>query len=106
MLDGQEMTASAKFDDWYYDYGKMKNGYGETQSAMEVSELCYEVGVAFHTIYSGESSDVLLRNVFRGIITFFNYNANIQYVQKSSYQYDEQAWYDIMYNEIDNGRPV
>ena len=106
MLDGQEMTASAKFDDWYYDYGKMKNGYGENQSAMEVSELCYEVGVAFHTIYSGESSDVLLRNVFRGIITFLNYNANIEYVQKSSYQYNEEGWYEIMYNEIDNGRPV
>ncbi len=106
MLDGQEMTATAKFDDWYYDYSKMKNGYGETQSAMEVSELMYEVGVAFHTIYSGESSDALLRNVFRGIIAFFNYNANIQYVQKSSYQYNEQGWYDMMYNEIDNGRPV
>lgn len=73
---------------------------------MEVSELMYEVGVAFHTIYSGESSDALLRNVFRGIIAFFNYNANIQYVQKSSYQYNEQGWYDMMYNEIDNGRPV
>jgi len=106
MLDGQEMTATAKFDDWYYDYSKMKNGYGESQSAMEVSELMYEVGVAFHTIYSGESSDALLRNVFRGIIAFFNYNANIQYVQKSSYQYNEQGWYDMMYNEIDNGRPV
>ena len=45
----------------------------------------YEVGVAFHTIYSGESSDCHLKNVFRGIIAFLNYNANIQYVQKSSY---------------------
>ena len=106
MLDGNEMTAFAKFYDYPYKYSQMKNGYGESASAPEVSELVYEVGVAFHTIYSGESSDALLRNVFRGIIAFFDYNANIQYVQKSSYAYNEQAWYDMMYNEIDNGRPI
>ena len=106
MLDGNEMTAYAKFDDYSYNYSKMKNGYGEYQSAPEASELVYEVGVAFHTIYSGESSDALLRNVFRGMIAFFDYNSNIQYVQKSSYDYNVQAWYDMMYNEIDNGRPV
>ncbi|MBQ9577328.1 MAG: C10 family peptidase [Muribaculaceae bacterium] len=107
MLDGKEVTVSAKFDDYSYNYSNMKNGYGETAyNAQAVSELVYEVGVAFHTIYSGESSDALLRNVFRGIITYFNYNANIQYVQKSSYSYNVQAWYDMMYNEIDNGRPI
>ena len=107
MLDGREQTAYAKFYDYSYNYGSMRNGYGENAyNAQAVSELVYEVGVAFHTIYSGESSDALLRNVFRGIIAFFNFNANIQYVQKSSYAYNEQAWYDMMYNEIDNHRPV
>ena len=107
MLEGSEMTAHAKFNDWSYDYVNMKNGYGENAyNAQAVSELVYEVGVAFHTIYSGESSDALLRNVYRGMIAFFNFNANIQYVQKSSYAYNEQAWYDMMYNEIDNGRPI
>jgi len=107
MLDGNEMTAFAKFNDYSYNYSQMKNGYGETAyNAQAVSELIYEVGVAFHTIYSGESSDAILRNVFRGIIAFFDFNSNIQYVQKSSYQYNEQAWYDMMYNEIDNGRPI
>jgi hypothetical protein len=107
MLDGREQTAYAKFYDYSYNYGSMRNGYGENAyNAQAVSELVYEVGVAFHTIYSGESSDALLRNVFRGIIAFFNFNANIQYVQKSSYAYNEQAWYDMMYNEIDNRRPV
>ena len=106
VLDGQDMTAFAKFNDYTYNYSKMKTGYGEYQSAPEAAELVYEVGVAFHTIYSGSSSDALLRNVFRGIIAFFDFNSNIQYVQKSSYQYNEQAWYDMMYNEIDNGRPI
>ena len=107
MLDGKEVTVSAKFDDWSYNYSSMKNGYGENAyNAQAVSELVYEVGVAFHTIYSGESSDALLRNVFRGMIAFFNYNSNIKYVQKSSYAYNEQGWYDMMYNEIDNNRPI
>ena len=107
MLDGHEETATAKFYDYKYDYSKMNNGYGENAyNAQAVSELMYEVGVAFHTIYSGESSDALLRNVFRGIIAFFNYNANIQYVQKANYSYNDSVWYDLMYNEIDNGRPI
>ena len=107
MLDGNEMTAYAKFDDYSYNYSSMKNGYGENAyNAQAVAELVHEVGVAFHTIYSGESSDALLRNVFRGMIAFFDYNSNIKYVQKSSYEYNVQAWYDMMYNEIDNGRPI
>ena len=107
MLDGNETTVSANFADYSYNYSNMRNGYGENASnARDVSELMYEVGVAFNTIYSGESSDALLRNVFKGIIAYFNYNPDIQYVQKSSYSYNEQAWYDMMYNEIDNGRPI
>ena len=107
MLDGNEVTAYAKFDDYSYNYSQMRNGYGENAyNAQAVSELVYEVGVAFHTIYSGESSDALLRNVIRGMIAFFDYNANIQYVQKSSYEYNDSVWYNMMYNEIDNGRPI
>ena len=107
MLDGNEVTVSANFGDYSYNYSQMRNGYGETAyNAQAVSELVYEVGVAFNTIYSGESSDALLRNVFKGIIAYFNYNPDIQYVQKSSYSYNVDAWYDMMYNEIDNGRPI
>ena len=106
MLDGNEVTVSAKFNDYTYNYSNMRNGYGENASnAQAVSELVYEVGVAFNTIYSGESSDALLRNVFKGIVAYFNFNPDIQYVQKSSY-YNAQDWYDMMYNEIDNGRPI
>ena len=106
-LDGREVTVSAKFDDYTYRYSNMKNGYGENAyNAQDVSELVYEVGVAFKTIYSGESSNARLWHVFRGMIAYFNYNANIEYVEKSSYQYNEQGWYDMMYNEIDNGRPI
>lgn len=107
MLDGNEMTAYAKFDDWSYNYSQMKNGYGETAyNAQAVSELVYEVGVAFNTIYSGESSDALLRNVFKGIIAYFNYNPDIQYVQHANYSYNLEGWYEMMYNEIDNGHPI
>ena len=107
MLDGNEMTAYAKFDDWSYNYSQMKNGYGENAyNAQAVSELVYEVGVAFHTIFSPSSSDALLRNVFRGMIAFFDFNSNIQYVQKSSYAYNDSVWYEMMYNELNNGRPI
>ena len=107
MLDGREVTVSANFANRIYKYSDMKNGYGENAyNAQAVSELMFDVGIAFNTKFSGESSDALLRNIFRGMIAYFDYNANIQYVQKSNYQYNLQGWYDMMYNEIDNGRPV
>ncbi len=106
MLDGQEVTVSAKFNDYSYRYSDMRNGYGENAyNAQAVSELMYEVGVAFNTIYSGESSDALVRNIVKAMIAYFDYNTNIQYVQKSNY-YNVQSWYDMIYTEIDGGRPV
>jgi len=107
MLDGSEVTVSAKFGDWSYNYSSMKNGYGENAyNAQAVSELVYEVGVAFNTIYSGESSDALLRNVYKGMIAYFNYNPDIRYVQHANYAYNLDAWYEMMYTELDNGRPI
>ena len=107
MLDGQEVTVSAKFNDYSYNYSSMRNGYGEYASnAQAVSELVYEVGVAFNTKYSGESSDALVRNIVKGMIAYFDYNTNLQYLLKSNYSYNTQAWYDMIYAEIDGGRPV
>ena len=107
MLDGQEVTVSAKFNDYSYNYSSMRNGYGENAyNAQAVSELVYEVGVAFNTKYSGESSDALVRNIVKGMVAYFDYNTNIQYLLKSNYSYNTQAWYDMIYTEIDGGRPV
>ncbi|MBQ6165926.1 MAG: C10 family peptidase [Muribaculaceae bacterium] len=107
MLDGQEVTVSAKFNDYTYNYSQMRNGYGENAyNAQAVSELMYEVGVAFNTKYSGESSDALVRDILKGMIAYFDYNTNIQFLQKANYSYNVQAWYDMIYTEIDAGRPV
>ena len=43
----------------------------------------FEVGVAFNAKFSGESTDVSVRNVVRAMIANFDYNPNMQYVMKS-----------------------
>jgi hypothetical protein len=106
-IDGREVPVSAKFNDYTYRYGQMKNGYGENAyNAQDVSELMYEVAVALNTRFSAESSDAYVRDVYKAMVSYFDFNTNLQYVQKSSYSYNLQAWYDMIYTEIDAGRPV
>ena len=106
-IDGREVPISAKFNDYTYRYGQMKNGYGENAyNAQDVSELMYEVAVALNTRFSAESSDAYVRDVYKAMVSYFDFNTNLQYVQKTSYSYNLQAWYDMIYTEIDGGRPV
>ena len=105
-IEGREVTVSANFDR-VFKYSDMKNGYGtNAYNAQEVSRFMFEVGVAFNAKFSGESTDVAVKNVVRAMIANFDYNPNMQYVMKSSYSYNLQAWYDMIYAEIDGGRPV
>ncbi|MBR5686300.1 MAG: C10 family peptidase [Muribaculaceae bacterium] len=104
VIDGVEKTISSKFSSHSYKYSKMKNGYNETQSAPELSQLIFDCGVAFNTKYSAESSDATYANIVKGIICYFNYNPDVQFTLKQSYT--DQNWRDMIYNELDNGRPV
>ena len=106
-IDGKEVPVSAKFNDYSYRYSNMRNGYGENAyNAQDVSELMYEVAVALNTRFSAESSDAYIRDVYKAMVSYFDFNTNLQYVQKSNYSYNVQGWYDMIYTEIDGGRPV
>lgn len=105
VIDGIEKTISSNFSSHSYKYSNMRNGYNETASnAQAVSQLVFDCGVAFNTKYSAESSDAAYRNIVKGMIAYFNYNPDVQFTLKANYS--EQNWQDMIYNEIDNGRPV
>ena len=79
----------------------MRNGYGENAyNARDVSELMYEVAVALNTRFSAESSDAYIRDVYKAMVSYFDFNTNLQYVQKSNYSYNVRGWYDMIYTEI------
>ena len=104
IIDGVEKTISSNFANHIYKYSSMKNGYKESQSAPEVSQLVFDAGVAFNTKYSTSSSDAAYRDIIKGMIAYFDYNPDVQFTLKANYT--EQNWQDMIYNEIDNGRPV
>lgn len=106
-LDGQLLTLQSNFANHIYKYSNMRTGYGATQSAPDVAQLFYDIDVALNMRYYGDDgSDAYIRDIIKAMIAYFDYNPNMQYLLKSSYSYNQQAWTDMIYNEIDANRPV
>ena len=103
-LGGTVKTATANFNH-RYKYSSMRNGYTSTSSGwQDCAQMIYDIAVAFNTKFSPESSNAAYHHVMKGIVAYFDYNPDIQFTQKKSYS--EQNWRDLIYNELDNGRPV
>ena len=103
-LGGNMQTASANFNRTY-KYRSMKNGYTSTSSGwQDCAQMIYDIAVAFNTKFSPESSNAAYHHVMKGMVAYFNYSPDVQFTQKKSYS--EQNWRDMIYNELDNDRPV
>jgi hypothetical protein len=104
MLGDQERTATANFNHTY-KYSNMRNAYqGYTSGWQDVAQMVYDIAVAFNAKFSTSSTNVGYEHIMKGMIAYFDYNPNIQYVQKASYA--ENNWREMVYNELDEGRPV
>ena len=102
-LDGQEKTATATFHS--YKYRNMKNAYSETSSGwQDCAQMIFDVAVAFNTRFSPESSNVSYQHILKGMIAYFDYNPNMQFLQKANYA--DATWREMVYTELDEGRPV
>ena len=103
-LGGTIRTATANFNH-SYKYYNMRNAYTATSSGwQDCAQMIYDIAVAFNTKFSPESSNASYHHVMKAIVAYFDYNPNVQFTQKKSYA--EQSWRDMIYNELDNGRPV
>ena len=105
-LDGVTKTATARFDH-SYKYGNMKNGYtgNETYSKWsDCAQMIFDIAVAFNARFSTSSTNVSYQHVLKGMIAYFDYNPNMQFLQKE--KYDETTWREMVYTELDEGRPV
>ena len=103
-LGGQTKTASANFNKTY-KYKNMKNGYTETSSGwQDCAQMIFDIAVAFNTKFSTESSNASYYHVMKAMVAYFDYNPNIQFLQKANYA--DATWREMVYTELDEGRPV
>ena len=104
-LGGTMKTATADFDHKYY-YSSMRNAYASPSGTgwRDCAQMIFDIAVAFNTKFSTESSNAAYHHVMKAIVAYFDYSPDIQFTQKASYS--EQNWRDMMYNELDNGRPI
>ena len=103
-LGGNIQTATANFAH-SYKYRNMRNGYTETSTGwQDCAQMIYDIAVAFNAKFSTSSTNVSYDQIMKGMIAYFDYNPNIQFLQKASYA--EQTWREMVYTELDEGRPV
>ena len=103
-LNGQTRTATANFNH-SYKYRNMSNGYTETSTKwQDCAQMIYDIAVAFNAKFSTSSTNVTYQHIMKGMVAYFDYNPNIQFLQKANYA--ETNWREMVYTEIDEGRPV
>ena len=105
LLNNQPMTVTSNLANHIYKYSNMKNSYKSTSSGwQDLATLIFDIGVAFNTRYSTNSSDASYKDIVKGMIAHFDYNPDIQFLLKTNYA--DQTWREMIYNEIDESRPV
>ena len=66
--------------------------------------MIFDIAVAFNARFSTESTNASYYHVMKAMVAFFDYNPNIQFLQKANYA--DATWREMVYTELDEGRPV
>ena len=104
MLGNEEKTATANFNH-SYKYRNMKNGYTESSTNwQDCAQMIYDIAVALQARFSTSSTNVSYDQIIKGVVAYFDYNPNMQFLQKASYA--DATWREMVYTELDEGRPV
>lgn len=98
-------------DGHYYDWDNMPASDGRlSESAWtdeqkhQVATLIHDCGVMVKMDYSSDGSGTYGEIVGEAMVSNLSYSESVQMLKRSSYSLTE--WFEIMKNEIDNGRPV
>lgn len=102
------ITFTANFGNAYYDWDNMLPDYTPgnytSRQASAVATLMYHAGVAEHTIFNGNQSSADDRHAAQALIRNFRYDPSML---RAEHEFVNDAdWFNILYNEISNGRPV
>ena len=92
-----------------FDWDNMKDTYTgkepiEDPTAIAVSTLMRYCGQSVRMQYGTSSSGAYSKDVAPALETYFGYNESAQYLVRSYYSYAN--WTDLIYNELEQRRPV
>ncbi|MFZ5981895.1 MAG: C10 family peptidase [Candidatus Zixiibacteriota bacterium] len=90
-----------------YDWANMADSCTEGCTAAEIaalSELNYEVGVACEMDYGACGSGSYVSSAMNCFSQFYKYSPELYLLFRPDYTLEE--WYNIIKEEIDNGRPI
>mgnify|MGYP002520658454 CR=1 FL=1 len=90
------------WDNMLLDYGSQKD-YTDVQ-ANAVAQLMAAVGVSVDMQYTESGSGAMSREARYGLINYFCYNENINWLNRSFYSAEE--WMKYIYTELNNERPI
>ena len=89
------------------DWNDMTDSYNSrsTDAAKRaVANLMLYCGVSVKMDYSPSGSGASSTNAAKALVNYFGYDAGTRYVTRS--KYTAEAWDEIIYNELADGRPV
>ena len=99
-------TLAADYSD-SYDWGNMVDhctGAGPQAQQDALSELNYEVGVAFEMMYGRCGSGAYSSYVLATLPTYFRFDPSITDEYRASYS--PEGWFSLIQDEINAGRPM
>ncbi|MBN1969347.1 MAG: C10 family peptidase [Candidatus Delongbacteria bacterium] len=106
--EGQTLTAD--FGNSVYDWSQMPNTAEEVVSENqlhEVAQISYHCGIAqyvYYGIYASYSTANWKQSIKNAFRDNFRYNTSDSWLERANFE--DEEWYTIIKNEIDNDRPV
>jgi len=107
VTETERLSVNADFASASYAWDKMLpsyNGAYTEEQADAVALLAYHVGVACKTDYNYEGSGATAKEIAKAFTTYFGYDENIEYVDRT--HYDAPSWEALLRVELEAGRPV
>lgn len=100
-------TLSFNYSDTTFDWANMLDSYTSGSTAAQdkaVATLMYAAGVASQMNYSPGGSGTNSYYAARGLVNYLNYSKELRVLSREYFGINE--WVDIVYNELQSGRPV
>lgn len=90
-----------------YDWANMLDTYADDFTEAQgraVAQLSYHCGLISQMNYGTNASGTANQAAINGLVQFFGYSDAMHTVVRS--EYDEPAWMEMIYNELNNSRPI
>lgn len=104
---GQSSPITVDFADYTFDYSLLRDSYTpgsyNEQSANEVAELSYAIGVSFGMMYGVEGSGTTLDIAAASMKNHLGFKYSKYYNRGN---YEDVTWMNLIFNELSNNRPV